>query len=73
MASEAQPSPAATNGPLVKDLVILDIEQLCAKRQVKYGTHLQAHNGRDALQDLYEELIDAALYIKQAIMERDGR
>jgi hypothetical protein len=72
MAGDSQPPPIATQGPLVKDLLIADIEELCARRQTKYGTHLQAGNGRDALRDLYEELVDAALYIKQAIMERDG-
>lgn len=71
MGSE-QPAPVATDGALVKDVVIADIEELCARRALKYGTHLQAHNGRDALQDLYEELVDAALYIKQLIMERDS-
>lgn len=70
MASETQPAPIVNNGPLVRDEVIRDIEELCQRRHVKYGTHLQPHNGRDALVDLYEELIDACLYIKQLMMER---
>jgi hypothetical protein len=37
----------------------------------KYGVPLRANNGRDALQDLYEELIDATQYIKQEMVERD--
>ncbi len=38
----------------------------------KYGVKLHTFNGRDALQDLYEELLDAAQYIKQVMMERDA-
>lgn len=38
----------------------------------RYGTALRAHNGRDALLDLYEELLDACCYAKQALIERDG-
>lgn len=53
------------------DALIRDVEDLCERRRVKYGTHLQPHNGRDALQDAYEELIDGAMYLKQLIMERD--
>lgn len=68
-----QPAPVINDEPLVKDAVIADIEALCERRRQKYGTHLQPHNGRDALQDAYEELIDGALYLKQLLMERDGR
>lgn len=66
-----QPKPTTVqDGPFVKDLVIRDIEELCERRRVKYGTHLQAGNGRDALLDLYEELVDAVLYLKQLLLER---
>jgi hypothetical protein len=53
-------------------MVIADIE---ARRQVgigRYGTALQPHNGRDALRDAYEESLDLACYLRQAIAERDG-
>jgi hypothetical protein len=36
----------------------------------KYGMPLQAHNGRDPLVDLYQELLDAVVYLRQAIEER---
>jgi hypothetical protein len=68
--TDSQPAPRHNNEPFVKDAVIADIEELCERRRVKYGTHLQPHNGRDALQDAYEELIDGALYLKQLILER---
>lgn len=35
----------------------------------RYGVPLRAHNGRDALQDQYEELLDAVAYSKQRIEE----
>ena len=34
-----------------------------------YGTRLMSHNGRDALQDAHEEILDALAYIWQARME----
>ena len=56
----------------IQSLVIADIE---ARRLVgieRYGTALQPHNGRDALRDAYEEALDLACYLKQAIVERDN-
>lgn len=67
-----QPLPEVNNLPDIQTQVIADIE---ARRQVgisRYGTALQPHNGRDSLRDLYEELLDAAMYIKQVMVERDN-
>lgn len=36
----------------------------------RYGRPLQAHNGRDALRDLREELLDALAYSEQEAVER---
>jgi hypothetical protein len=36
----------------------------------RYATSLYPFNGRDGLQDLYEELLDACFYIRQVIEER---
>lgn len=38
----------------------------------RYGTALQADNGRDALRDAYEEAMDLTCYLRQAIEERDS-
>ncbi len=35
----------------------------------RYGHPLQTHNGRDAMKDAYDELLDAAHYLKQIILE----
>lgn len=61
--------PEPTGGVYIQDLVLEDIE---ARKQLgirKYGTALQAHNGRDMLQDLYEEILDAAIYLRGLIEE----
>jgi len=35
----------------------------------KYGTPLQPNNGRNALIDAYQEVLDLAVYLKQKIIE----
>lgn len=68
---EDQPLPVRNELPYIQDLVIADIER---RKQIgiqRYGTALQPHNGRDMLQDLYEELMDACIYIKGVMHERD--
>jgi len=37
----------------------------------RYGTALQPFNGRNAKLDLYEELLDAVMYLKQDLTETD--
>jgi len=67
-----QPMPIIHDGDDIQSMVILDIEH---RREVgieRYGTPLQANNGRDALRDAYEEALDLSCYLKQAIVERDG-
>jgi hypothetical protein len=56
----------------IQDLVIADIEKRRELGISRYGTALQAGNGRDALRDAYEEAIDLSMYLKQAIVERDA-
>lgn len=68
-----QPAPTKNDRPAVWDLVKADFDardELGAKR---YGTRLQPHNGRDALRDMYEEILDAAVYARQMLYERDGK
>lgn len=65
-----QPMPVPNDRPAIQRLVRLDLlerEQVGIER---YGTSLQAHNGRDALRDAYEEALDLACYLRQAIEER---
>lgn len=67
-----QPLPTANDRPQIQDLVIADIEKRRALGIERYGTPLQAFNGRDAMRDLYEELIDAVLYLRQVMDEQKG-
>lgn len=67
-----QPLPIINGSTDIQTMVVADIAD---RRQVgisRYGTALQPHNGRDALRDLYEELLDGVMYVKQVMVERGG-
>jgi hypothetical protein len=51
-------------------LVLADLEARRQKGIETYGEELHTHNGRDALWDAYEEALDQAVYLRQAIEER---
>lgn len=55
---------------MIVDLVIADLRARAAEGLRRYGTPLQAHNGRDALLDAYEEALDLCAYLRQALEER---
>lgn len=68
-----EPSPKSSDSPSMHDLVIEDME---ARKQFglnKYGTILQANNGRDALKDAYEEVLDLAVYLRQKLYEQEQK
>lgn len=67
-----QPSPKSNDSPHICDLVVNDLQVRKFFGVQKYGTPLQAGNGRDALQDAYEEALDLCQYLKQAIEERNA-
>ena len=67
-----EPPPIKNTQPAVWDLVILDMRERDNSGRSKYGTPLQPFNGRDALYDAYQEALDLAVYLRQAIFERDG-
>lgn len=68
-----QPPPVPNERPAVWDLVIADMRERDVVGRARYGTPLQPHNGRDALVDAYQEALDLAVYLRQAVYERDGR
>ena len=68
-----QPEPVQNDRPAVWPLVIMDMANRDQVGRARYGVPLQSHNGRDALRDAYEEALDLCAYLRQAIMERDGR
>lgn len=60
-----------TDQPTIFDQVIADLRDRDAIGFAEYGKPLTAFNGRDALWDAYEEALDLAVYLRQAITERD--
>ena len=67
-----QPKPKKNNLPAVWSLVIKDMKERDEFGLNKYGVRLQPYNGRNSLQDLYEELLDAVVYIRQLIYETEN-
>jgi hypothetical protein len=81
----AEPAPTASTGPAIWPLVIADLRRefpsevtgLLIKDArerdeigtAKYGVPLQANNGRRPLIDAYQEALDLAVYLRQAIEE----
>lgn len=71
-AGDTQGMPKRRNDmPYVHDLVAHDLLERQRLGVRRYGQPLQPANGRDALLDLYEELLDSVCYLRQAIEERD--
>lgn len=68
---EEQQLPTANEGVHIHDLVAEDHQGRKALGIERYGTPLGADNGRDALRDAYEEALDLAVYLRQAIEERN--
>ena len=55
------------------DEVKQDIENRIVKGVQTYGERLRINNGRNALLDAYEEILDLALYIKQELKEKESK
>lgn len=68
--SVEEPPPVANDSTPIWELVIADMRERDATGRARYGTPLQAHNGRDALVDAYQEALDLVVYLRQAIEER---
>lgn|SRR5512139_180616 len=71
-ASLPQPLPAPGKA-IVLDQVLKDIQERSDTGLRKYGVRLQTNNGRDALWDSYQEAIDLVMYLRQALLEREGK
>jgi hypothetical protein len=68
-----QPLPVPNGLPHIQDLVHADLQERQALGKSRYGVPgLQPHNGRRMLWDMYEELLDAAVYARAAIWEQDN-
>lgn len=63
-AAKREPMPT----PGTVDVLPLVIEDLRARDRIgtkKYGTTLQANNGRDAMVDAYQEALDLCMYLRR--------
>lgn len=68
--SSPEPMPIPTSSRPIWELVIEDMQDRDRMGREKYGTPLQAHNGRRPLVDAYQEVLDLAVYLRQSIEER---
>lgn len=65
-----EPEPTPTEERPVWELVIEDMQSRDQVGRGKYGTPLQASNGRDHLVDAYQEALDLVVYLRA---EMEGR
>lgn len=68
-AAKPEPPPTANTSRPIYEMVIDDIKARAKFGKTKYGTYLQARNGRRSLDDLYQEILDSAAYVRQKIKE----
>lgn len=71
--SKEQPNPINNSERPIGELVIEDIKERMNLGLARYGTLLQPFNGRDCLQDAYEEQLDFLQYFKQVIIEVENQ
>lgn len=67
-----QPLPIPNSKPIIHELVIEDVKARLEIGTKRYGTGLQPYNGRNALRDAYEEVLDLAAYLRQKIWEEEN-
>ena len=71
-AAKNEPAPTGT-GKKVIDEVVMDLKARSCMGEKKYGTPLRTFNGRNAMIDLYQELLDCVMYAKQVLMEMEDK
>ena len=69
-ATAKQPTPSGSGNPIL-GMVLTDLTNRALEGKEKYGEPLKAHNGRNALWDAYQEALDLAMYLRQAIEEQE--
>jgi hypothetical protein len=67
---EDQPLPIPNEHESIHDMVAADLEARKRLGLKRYGSLLQPNNGRDNLQDAYEEALDLCVYLRTEIEER---
>lgn len=69
-ATVKQPAPKGKGTPIL-GMVLADLTNRALEGKEKYGEPLLANNGRNALWDAYQEALDLAMYLRQAIEEQE--
>lgn len=69
-ATVKQPAPKGKGAPIL-GMVLADLTNRALEGKEKYGEPLLANNGRNALWDAYQEALDLAMYLRQAIEEQE--
>jgi hypothetical protein len=68
--NKEEKAPVPNDSTPIWNLVVQDMQERNEVGKKKYGTPLQAFNGRNALIDLYQELLDAVVYVRQHLEEQ---
>lgn len=68
-ATAKQQEPKGSGNPIL-GMVLADLTNRALEGKEKYGEPLLAHNGRNPLWDAYQEALDLAMYLRQAIEEQ---
>ena len=68
-ATAKQPAPKGSGNPIL-GMVLADLTNRALEGKEKYGEPLLANNGRNPLWDAYQEALDLAMYLRQAIEEQ---
>jgi len=71
-ASTPQPPPVQ-GGQIVLNKVLADLIERADTGRAKYGRYLETNNGRVALWDAYQEALDLAMYLRQALLEIESK
>lgn len=66
-----EPSPVSRDSRPIWEMVVEDMVERDQVGRRKYGTPLQAGNGRNPLVDAYQEALDLCVYLRQAIEESE--
>lgn len=70
MNPESTPPPVSNEYPHMADYAAKAVMDRKAWGEQKYGTPLQPFNGRDAIVDAMEEVLDLNVYMQQVLYER---
>ena len=68
-ATAKQSAPKGSGNPIL-GMVLADLTNRALEGTKKYGEPLKARNGRNPLWDAYQEALDLAMYLRQAIEEQ---